>query len=389
MTKTYVLMQNLRRNPVRSMLTAGAFALPMAVFVLALSFVVALVRMGIESEKQLRLAVHHKVTLTNYLPEGMRRKIEALDPNRERLRAVCGMRWFGGRVPDTQNTLTSLAADVDTLPIVYSDIGLTEDEVEAWKRDRRAAIVGSGPAEQYGWKVGDRVVLESTVPPYLALEFQVVKITSLEGRANFFYLRRDYLTESLESTGIDGSRCNVFWVKCASADALRSLQSDIDAVFANSPDETKSEDENAFVANFTQAAGDIPGLMQAMAVVVVFIIALVAGNTMMMSFRERTRELAVFKAIGFQSSRIFVIVLAESLILAVLGALMGVVPVTVLLTLFPLRNLGFGPFTSVEVSPPAVIGALVIAAAVGLFAGLWPAYQAMRLRTVDALRKVA
>lgn len=198
MTKTYVLMQNLRRNPVRSMLTAGAFALPMAVFVLALSFVVALVRMGIESEKQLRLAVHHKVTLTNYLPEGMRRKIEALDPNRERLRAVCGMRWFGGRVPDTQNTLTSLAADVDTLPIVYSDIGLTEDEVEAWKRDRRAAIVGSGPAEQYGWKVGDRVVLESTVPPYLALEFQVVKITSLEGRANFFYLRRDYLTESLE-----------------------------------------------------------------------------------------------------------------------------------------------------------------------------------------------
>ncbi|MCO6436428.1 MAG: ABC transporter permease [Phycisphaerae bacterium] len=390
MTKTYVLMQNLRRNPVRSLLTAGAFALPMAVFVLALSFVVALVRMGVENEKQLRLAVHHKVTLTNYLPEGMRRKIEALDPNRERLRAVCGMRWFGGRVPDTQNTLTSLAADVDTFPVVYSDVGMTDAEIEAWERDRRAAIVGAGVAEKYGWKIGDRVVLESTVPPYLSLEFKIIKATKLAGRENFFYLRRDYLTESLEDAGMkEGSRCNVFWVKCNSARALRSLQADIDALFANSPDETKSEDENAFVANFTQAAGDIPGLMQAMAIVVVFIIALVASNTMMMSFRERTRELAVFKAIGFQSSRVFFIVLSESLMLAIIGALMGIIPVIVGLALFPMRELGFGPFTSVEVSPTAVIGALVIAVVVGLFSGLWPAYQAMRLRTVDALRKVA
>jgi len=167
------------------------------------------------------------------------------------------------------------------------------------------------------------------------------------------------------------------------------LQTRIDQAFANSPEETKSEDENAFAANFTQAGGDIPGLMQAMAIVVVCIIALVAGNTMMMSFRERIRELAVFKAIGFQSGRIFTIVLAESAILALIGSLAGVLPTAAILTLVPMRGLRMGPISSVEISPVAVIVSVVIALVVGLAAGLWPAYQAMRLRTVDALRKVA
>src|SRR5262249_43617715 len=121
MTISYVLMQNLRRNPLRSALTALAFALPMAIFVSAISFVVVLAKVAKAAEKELRLAVHHKTSLTVMLPEGMRRKIEGLDPNHQHLTAVCGMRWFGGRVPNTQNTLTSLAADVDTFPEVYKD----------------------------------------------------------------------------------------------------------------------------------------------------------------------------------------------------------------------------------------------------------------------------
>lgn len=389
MTLTYVLMQNLKRNPLRTALTAGAFALPMAIFVAAISFVVVLTRVAESNERQLRLGIRHKITLTNLLPEGIRRKIEALDPQHERLVAVCGMRWFGGKVPDTQNALISLAADMDTFPIVYSELELTEDQIAHWRRERRAGVVGRNLAEQFHWNVGDRLVLESTVPPYLALEFQVVAITSNPMRTNAFYLRRDYLEESLKAAGFEGARCNIFWVKCQSAKALRSLQKDVDAMTANSPEETKSEDENAFFANFTQAAGNLPGLMQTMAIVVVFIIALVAGNTMMMSFRERTRELAVFKAIGFQAPRIFFIVLAESLMLALIGSLLGIVPVAIALVLFPVRGLRLGPISSLEVSPMAVIVSLVIALAVGLVAGLWPGYQAMRLKTVDALRRVA
>jgi len=393
MTLTYVLMQNLKRNPLRTALTAIAFAFPMAVFVAAIAFVVAMVRLSQANAQELRLVVRHKATLTNYLPEGNRRKIEALDPDRTRLKAICGMRWFGGRVPDSKIALTNLAVDPDTFPIVYSDLAMTEDETALWHRERRAAVIGSLPASAYGWKVGDRVTLNSTVPPYLSLEFQIVCISPNPVRANFFFFRRDYLDESLVQINAPSGRVNTFWIKCTSVEAIRSLQQQIDAMFANSPDETKSEDENAFVAGFIQATGDIPALMQAMAIVVVFIVALIAGNAMMMSFRERVRELAVFKAIGFPSLRVFFIVITESLMLALFGAMLGVVPASVLLLIFPGQELaklfGVPIINQLRLSWPAVVGALAIAAFVGLVAGFWPAWQALRLKTVDAIRHVA
>ena len=389
MTLAYVLLQNLRRNRLRTALTAVAFALPMAVFVAALSFVVAMIGISKNNEKQLRLGVRNRISLINLMPEAMRRRIEALDPNKERITAVCGMRWFGGRVPGTSASLTNLAADPDTFPLVYPDVGLTEQDVEAWHKEKTAAVIGRGAADQFGWKVGGRVTLESTVPPYLSLEFKVVAIMDSTMRSNVFYIRRDYLDESLKAAGEGYGRCNVFWMKTTSVEAMRSLQTEIDEMNKNSPDATRSDDENAFMAAFIQGAGDIPGLMRAMAMVVVFIIALVAGNTMMLNFRERTRELGVFKAMGFQSGRVMGLIVAESMLLAFIGSLLGIVPMVGLLYLNPMKNLGLGPIGALEISPAAIILSLVIALAVGLAAGLWPGFQAMRLRTVDALRKVA
>ncbi|RIK67263.1 MAG: hypothetical protein DCC65_06855 [Planctomycetota bacterium] len=392
MTIGYVLMQNLKRNPLRSALTMVAFALPMAIFVVAISFVVALVKISEANQKEMRLGVHHKTTLINMLPESHRMKIEALDPDRRRLTAVCGMRWFGGRVPNTQGVIQSLAADPDTFPIVYSDAGMTPGDTEEWMKDRQACVVGYGVAENNGWKLGDRIVLESSVPPYLQLEFHIVKIMKTESRANVLYFRRDYLSESLKEAADDRyAQCNIFWVKCKDAKSLAELQKEIDGVFANSPNETKSEDELTFAAGFAQAAGDIPGLMRMMAIVVVAIIALVAGNTMMMSFRERTRELAVFKAIGFPGRRVMTIVLGESLLLALIGALIGIVPTVALLVVLPVRKMlpGFLPIAQLEVSPAAVGVSVAIAVVVGLAAGVLPAYQALRLNTVNALRRAA
>jgi putative ABC transport system permease protein len=383
-------VQNLRRNPLRTALTAVAFALPMAIFVAAISFVVAMAEIGMANAKELRMAVHHKTTVINMLPEGTRRKIEAMDPEQKRLVAVCGMRWFGGRVPNTPNNIQSLAADPDTFPKVYTDAQMSPSDQEAWLKDRQACVIGYGVAETYGWSRGSRMVLKSSVPPYLELEFHVIKILATKSRANVLYFRRDFLAESLKEAGeVNDSSCNIFWIKCRDVESMRSLQTEIDTTFANSPNETKSEDENAFGASFAQAAGNLPGLMQAMAIVVVVIIALVAGNTMMMSFRDRTRELAVFKAIGFQNRRIFLIVLGESVSMALLGAIIGIVPAVAFLFFFPIRQMGFLPISALTVSPLSVVGSLVIALLVGLAAGLTPAIRAMRLRTVDALRNVA
>jgi putative ABC transport system permease protein len=387
MTLNYILLKNLGRNPVRTTLTAIAFALPMAVFVVAMSFVVAMGKISESNAAELRLAVHQKSTITIALPEAMRRRIEALDPDHERLVAVCGMKWFGGEVPDTKKTITSLAADADTFPIVYSDAGLEDDEERKWLRDRTAAVVGKSLAELYDWSVGDRVTLTSTVPPYLSLEFNVVRVMTNNSKAAFFFFRRDYLEESLKKAGFDNPRCNIFWVKCTSIAAMRTLQRDIDATFSNSPDETKSEDENAFGAMFLQAAGDLPGLMRVMAIVVVAMISMIAGNTMMMGFRERTRELAVFKALGFSRLRVFGMVLGEGLLLAVIGALIGIVPTAIGIGRIPAEVLANARLSELNVTPIAIAASLAIAVVVGLCASIWPAWQAMRLRAVDALRR--
>jgi putative ABC transport system permease protein len=384
---TYVLLQNLRRNRLRSVLTGIAFALPMGIFVAAISMVVALIQISAANEKELRLATHHKTTIINMLPEAHRQRIEALDPDRKRLRAVCGMRWFGGRIPNTPTTIQSLAADADTFPIVYSDAGMTPADVEAWQKDRTACVAGVGVAENNGWKLGQRINLKSSVPPYLELEFHIVKLMTTESRQNVVYFRRDYLTEKYKETGEESPLCNIFWIKCNSVEGMRSLQEEIDKSFANSPNETKSEDELAFAAGFVQASGNIPGLMQAIAIVVVVIIAMVAGNSMMMSFRERTRELAVFKAIGFPRWRIFSLVMGESILLAMAGALVGIVPTAIGLTLFPLRKFNFLPIASLQVSTVALVASMSIALVVGILAGLWPSYQALRLSTVNALRR--
>lgn len=389
MTITYVLMQNLRRNPMRTLLTCLSFALPMGIFVAAISLIVALVELNALNAAQMRLAVQSRIALVNPLPERMRSEIEALDPDKTRIRAVCGVRWFGGRVQNSPSAIQSLGADVDTFPLVFEEIGWTEAERDSWAKDRQACVVGANVAEQYGWKTGDRITLESSVPPYLSLEFHVIKIVTTEGRTNSLYLRRDYFEESRKVAGFDMPGCNVFWLKCTGAAALRALQAEIDPRFANTPNETKTMDENTFGAQFIQAAGDLPGLMRAIVMVVVFIVALVAGNTMMMSFRERTRELAVFKAIGFQSGRIFRIVLAESIILALVGALLGIIPTATVLLVLPPRRLGFLPLSSLEVSPIAIGVSIAIALSVGIGAGLLPAYQAYRLNTVTALRKIA
>jgi len=395
MTLSYVLMQNLKRNRLRTFLTLVAFALPMAVFVAAISLVVALIDIGKANARELRLGVHHKVTLINLLPDAHRRKIEALDPERKQLAAVCGMRWFGGKIPGEQQAVQSLAADADTFPAVYSDAEMTPKDVEAWNNDRQAAVVGFGVVDLYKekypeWREGGRITLKSTVPPYLELEFHIVKVMTNPTRTNVFYFRRDYLNEAFKTaTGSDSPACNIFWVKCNTAQDMPDLQRRIDAEFASSANETKSEDENTFAAGFTQALGNLPGLMRAMAIVVVVIIGLVAGNTMMMSFRERTRELGVFKAIGFSSGRIFRIVLAESIFMALFGAMLGIVPTAALLTLFPLRKLGFLPVSALTVKPTSIVVSVVIAVLIGIVAGAWPAYQALRLKTVEALRRVA
>jgi len=378
--------RNLRRNRLRTGLTLLAVALPLIIFVLATTVVNIALRIAASAKEHLRLAVHHKVSLINPLPEAHRRRIEELDPEHTRIKAVCGMRWFGGRVPNDQFNFPSLAGDPDTWPIAYPEHRLTSEELAAWQSERRAAVVGTTTADRFGWKVGQKITLKSVIPPYLTVELKIVKITTA-GDTRMVSFRRDYLDEMLRAVGAPAGYANIFWVKCHRAEDLGPLQRQIDELFRNSPDQTKTEDEEAFLASFLKMQGDLPNLMAAVAAFVVLVVILVAANTMSMSFRERVGEVAVFKALGFSRRAVLLLILAESVTIALWGGILGSLPLYLLLKLFP--DIGFGPISRISV-PPRVVGvALGMSVVIGLLAGLVPAARAYQLRVVDALRRVA
>jgi putative ABC transport system permease protein len=240
-------------------------------------------------------------------------------------------------------------------------------------------------AKRFGWKVGDRIPIKGTIFPG-TWEFNIRAIYTGKRPADDttqFWFHYKYLEE----------RENQYWhglvgwyvVKIDNPDNAVRIAKAIDTTFANSPYETKTDTEQAFAASFAKQAGNISFLIMSIGAVVFFTLLLVAGNTMAIAVRERIRELAVLKAVGFSDTFVLLLVVFESLVVAVIGGGVGLV-LAKLLTLNGDPTGGMLPFFYLPVAAIA-LGA-VLALAVGFAAGIWPAYSAGRLRVVDALRSV-
>lgn len=386
MTGTALIWHNLWRNKLRTVLTMGSVAVSLFLFTMLRAVVESMEAVAASSMSQLRLVVHQRTTMTRLLPLGYGPKIAALAG----VKAVCAVRWFGGRIESSAEQFPSLAADCDTMPDVYTDFDLTSADIAAWRTERQAAIVGAGLAKRMGWTRGERVTLRGGIPPYPALEFHIVGITAAPAYPNLFVLRLDYLLEELR-TGwalspeyYDG--VNFFWVKARTPAALDTLREQIDGGFANSPTRTRTEHEESFVANFTKMFGDIPRIVGSVGLVVLATILMVVGNTMSMSIRERARELAVLKAIGFPPWRILVAVLTESTLLGLMGGVVGCV--AALLAIDPTAGGGLNMpyFPKIQVTPVTVALGIVAGAVVGALAGLPPARRVARQAVAVMLR---
>jgi putative ABC transport system permease protein len=260
-----------------------------------------------------------------------------------------------------------------------------DDQWQAFLADREGAIVGEALAERFKWKLGDRIPIKGTIFPG-TWEFNIRGIyrgKRPQDDTTQFWFRWDYLDERIP----DRRKGLVGWymVRIANLDDTVRVVKTIDAEFANSPWETKTDTEKAFAASWVKQMGNIEFLILTIGSVVFFTLLLVAGNTMAIAVRERVRELAVLKAVGFSDRFVLVLVMAETMVVAAVGGGMGLV----LAKLFTLRGdptRGLLPFF--YLSPHAVVLGFVLALAVGLMAGLLPAVTAMRLRVVDALRRV-
>jgi putative ABC transport system permease protein len=381
----YLVWSNLKRKKLRTTLTLLSIFVAFVLFGL-LCAVKEAFSAGVTMAGADRLIVRHKVSLITTLPV-------TYGPRMEQIPGVdtsVHWTWFGGIYQnEPKNFFGSFPVDPEPFLSIYPEYVLPEAQKQAWLKTRTGAIVGRSLVKRFGWKIGDHVSLASPIWPRKgdqAWEFEVVGV--YEGAkkgtdTSGLFFRYDYFDE-----GRARGEGEVGWyvVRIKDPDRSAEVAGQIDAEFANSPHETKTEPEGAFMQGFANQIGNISTILIAILSAVFFTIMLVAGNTMAQGVRERTQELGVLKAMGFTDGLVLALVLAESCVIAGVGGLAGLgaawavtaagSPVPAILPIFYLPHRD-------------VILGVGFVFALGLAAGILPAIQGMRLQIATALRRNA
>lgn len=378
-----LIFANLFRKKVRLILTIGSFAVALFLFAF-LAVVKDAFGRGADVAGADRLVIINRTSIINPIPLAYRDKILRISG----VKAVTHNNWFGGIYQDEKNFFPQFVIDPENQRQVFPELLVSDDQWSAFLKDRQGAIVGARTAERFHWKIGDRVPIKSIITGSTdAWEFNIDGI--YHGREpkddeTQFWFQWDYFEEKVP----ERFKGNVGWyvLKLNSPDDAVRVAKTIDDEFANSPYETRTQTESAFAASWVKQFGNISFLILAIGTVVFFTLLLVTGNTMAISVRERTSELAVFKAIGFSDRAILFFVLAESLVIALIGGLLGLLLAEAAVPALAKALNGLLP--ALILAPSILALGLVVAIAVGLISGLLPGIMAMRMRVVNALRRV-
>jgi putative ABC transport system permease protein len=367
------------RKKTRTSLTAGSFAAALFLFGI-LAVVRGAFHQGVEVAGTDRVVVVNKVSIIQPLPLSYR----------DRLLRISGVtqatfaNWFGGVYQDERNFFPQFAIDREGYRRMFTEFVIPDDQWQAFLADREGCIIGEGLAKRFHWKVGDRIPIKGTIFPG-TWEFNIRGVyrgKRTQDDTTQFWFRWDYLDER---TPFRKGFVGWYTVRVANPDDAARVVKTIDEEFANSPWETKTDTEKAFAASWVKQMGNIEFLILTIGSVVFFTLLLVTGNTMAISVRERMRELAVLKAVGFSDGFVLILVMVETMVIAAAGGGAGLA----LAKLFTLRGdptHGLLPFFYLPTD--AIVIGLALALTVGLLAGILPALSAMRLRVVDALRRV-
>ncbi len=376
----------LRRKKTRTVLTFLSVLVAFFMFGV-LSMLRTAFAAGVDIADEQRLVVRHRVSLFQMLPEAYEGEIEEIPGVVDAMH----MTWFGGVYQDPSNFfMQSPVRPLEYLDM-YPEIQLPEEARQRWVDTRSGAVVGRALVERFGWEVGDRIPIRPTIWQQQgrqdeAWEFEVVGVydTDVEGFDRGQFLFRYDLFDETRSFG----RGTVGWymVRITDPDRAPEVAAEIDALFRNSPAETKSEPEGAFAAGFANQIGNIGLIVTSILAAVFFTILLVAGNTMAQSVRERIGEIGLLKALGFHRGQVMRLVLLESVVLVTTAGFVGL--------LFA-AGAAAGLRTAIAQFLPgfylrpqdAVIG-IGLAILTGFVVGVFPARRAMRLQTALALRRL-
>ena len=383
MTKTRFIIANLFRKKTRTILTLLSVIMAFLLFGL-LQSVNHIFNAGADFVGATRLFTQARVSFTSPLPLSMEPKIEAV-PGVTR---VTHWQWFGGVDAKTNAPMFVFAVDPVRYHDVYPEWVMPDEQWKAFANTRASAIAGKQIAEQYGWKVGDKVPISSNIFPQKngskACAFDLVGIydgkdEDWKRRTNAVLINYDYYNEA-NAFGKD--RANFFISKLADTNQAEQISKTIDAMFENSPDETKTQTEKDSNLSFIKQVGDIGMIVKWILFAVFFTLLLVVGNTMAQSVRERIPELAVLKTLGFSDGSVLGFVLAEAGILCLSGGLLGMLAATGLGAF--MEKMSGGQFQIHPHWTVWLVGGIAIVL-MTIATGLLPALRARRLKIVDAL----
>lgn len=378
----HLIFANLFRKKVRLLLTLGSFAVALFLFAF-----LAVVRGAFVGNAELasanRLVTINRTSIINLIPLSYRDKILRIPG----VKYVTHNNWFGGIYQDEKNFFPQFVIDPESQRQVFPELVVPDDQWANFLKDRQGAIAGAKTAKRFGWKIGDRIPIKTTLYGGGAWEFNLDGIyhgTRPQDDETQFWFQWDYFEEKIPER-VKG-QTGWYVIRIDKPDDAPRIAKAIDAEFANSPSETKTEAESAFAANWVKQFGNIQFLIVAIGSVVFFTLLLVTGNTMAISVRERTSELAVLKAIGYSDRAVLFFVLAESLAIALFGGLLGL---GFAMLAMPVLGAALANMLPNLVLPGSVLlVGLLVALIVGIASGLLPGIGAMRMRVVNALRRV-
>ncbi len=384
-----LIWRNLLRRKLRTTFTALSVFVAFVLFGVLMAIRVAFT-MGVDVAGADRMLIFHKTSIIMPLLASYRERIQATPG----VAAVTSATWFGGIYQDPANFFAQFAIEPESYLAMYPEFVLPEDQKKAWFEDRTGAVIGRSLANRFGWKVGDRVPLQGTIwrmangAPWTFTIRGIYDVSVKGADDTQFLFNHEYLSEvarrQFGPNGFGVSTVGWYIIRISDPEHAAEIAKRIDRQFENSQAETKTDTEKAFAQSFANQVGDIGSIMIAIAAAVFFTIVLVAGNTMAQSFRERIGELAVLKTLGFRNGLVMTLVLAESILLAMLGGGTGLL-VGWLLTKGGDPTGGLLPSFFIRPKDLVLGGMLVLG--LGLVSGVMPGIQATRLRIVDALRR--
>lgn len=373
--------KNSLRNKRRTLLTIASISVSLFLLGMLIAVYYAFYFRAAPPEQALRLVMRNRVSLTFSLPEYYEPKIRQIPGVKE----VVSRSWFGGQYIDNrpEHFFPRFGTDPERIFMVYPEMKIAPDQLKAFQGERTAAAIGKTLAEKQGFKLGQKITLKGDIYPVnLELTVRAIFEGTADSSDNVMYFHRKYVEESLPEAR--KGQVGTFAILGESAEAVPRIAREADEMFRNSDRETKTDSERAFQLSFVSMLGNVKVFLLSICGAVVFTILLVSANTMAMSVRERIKEIGVLRTLGFTTEKVLAMIIAESVIIAMLGGLLGC------LMAFAMVHLMGGVFQAMfgalRMPPVVLLISLGIAFAIGLLSSVVPAYNASRIPITDALR---